>query len=111
MPTCTVLGGIGSEAMNLAINIRSCDTIFNFTHTGPGVADVGDVTLPFTPPEVMDVANGRQIPLAASMDVLSLRMVIMQATSRMSFLTSDHEASVDVIYQHLLRAVLGEPHP
>lgn len=71
------------------------------------MADVGDVTLPFTPPEAMGVAKGMKVPLKASMGVCSMGVVVIQATSRMSSLPTDHEASVNMIDQHLFRDFVG----
>lgn len=57
------------------------------------MAYVGDVTLPFTPPEAMGVAKNLKVPLEASMDVWSMGMVVLQATSRARYLPTDHEVS------------------
>ncbi|CAM9870173.1 unnamed protein product [Ectocarpus fasciculatus] len=85
-------GDVKPANMLLSQDLRQCK-ISDFGTAGRlGVDNVGDVTLPYTPPEAVSVVVGEKIPLAASMDVWSMGMVVVRATSRLRFLPTDHEA-------------------
>ncbi|CBJ28688.1 protein tyrosine kinase [Ectocarpus siliculosus] len=94
-------GDVKPANMLVSDDLRECK-ISDFGSVGRlGVANVGDVTLPFTPPEAMGVANGWKVPLKASMDVWSFGMVVLQATSRARCLPTDHEVLGDHIHSIL----------
>ncbi|CAM9635759.1 unnamed protein product, partial [Ectocarpus fasciculatus] len=100
-------GDVKPANMLVSNDLRECK-ISDFGSTGrPGVAYVGDVTLPFTPPEAMGVANNLKVPLEASMDVWSMGMVVLQATSRARYLPTDHE----VLARHITHIYPNERQP